>query len=108
MNDNRRRQIAMEGEYFYPLNMWPQWAQTLYMLKHKNRTQRFSLWVFLVGNGLESDLARGWVLLGGGYDKDAFKQMHELVTKGPTREPGKPPLRYWDIQAQQNRVFRIF
>lgn len=102
MEPARRRAIAEEGEIFYPLSMWPPWAQNVYMKPHKNRVERFTLWVFLVGNGLEPELARGWVLLGGGYDSEALRQMHELVTTGPTT----PVVTYWDMANARNMVLQ--
>lgn len=99
----RNIRIALEGEVFYPMNMWPQWAVRLYLLAHKDRVQRFSLWLFFVGNGLEPNIARQWILSGGGYDLSAIRQMQELVDIGPQGD-----YKYWDIALRKNKRFQQF
>lgn len=85
-----------------PYNTWPVWARKLFFKEHKNRVDRFTLFVFLVGNGTEPKIARRLILVGQ-YDASAHNQMEELVTRGPPRN-----VMYWDVHNHKNMKFHMY
>lgn len=54
--------IFNSGEEFFPIWLWPTWAQSMALLDHKNSEQVFNLLVFFVGNGFAPALAIDWIL----------------------------------------------
>lgn len=77
-------------DIFFKYGSWPEYLRDLALLPHKNNRQRFTLFFFLVGNGLEPELAVLWTLLvdvrsgkliQGVYDDSAKKQMVQLKTQ---------------------------
>jgi len=46
---------------FWPIREWPLWAQRVALMEHKKHDDRFSLFRFLVFNGLEPQLSLHWV-----------------------------------------------
>jgi len=92
-----------QSDEFFPFNKWPQWAKSLFLIKHKDRNQRFRLWIFFWKNGMEANRARYWVMFGGGYDRSAWSSMQDLVNKTQTPQGraylGKFPV--YDILADK-------
>lgn len=100
----KEKWAALRYYDFFPITMWPQWARSLYLKSHKNRVDRFTLFCFLVGNGMEPKAARHCILIGQ-YDNAAHNQMAELVKKGPG---GNKNIMYWDIQNKRNMRFQMY
>jgi hypothetical protein len=95
---------AYDGDEFFPIYTWPQWLQDLFMQQHHNRSQRFLLYLFFVGNGLHPRIAIPWIVYDGGYDTSAQRQMNELLTKGPPNM-NRRTYTYWDINESKNMTF---
>lgn len=74
---------------FFPIGKWPSYLIRMMLLEHKNNRERFTLFFFLTGNGLEPTTAAGWILttdvawpdkrIQGRYDPSALKQMSQLI-----------------------------
>jgi len=78
-------------DVFFRYGNWPAYLQEMILLPHKNNRQRYTLFFFLVGNGLEPLLASQWALLIdvrpvagrpvmvlGTYDAEAMRQMEQM------------------------------
>lgn len=79
-------------DMFFRYGDWPEYLQRMILLPHKDNRQRFTLFFFLVGNGLEPEIAGVWTLLidvragltgilrpiVGGYDDAAHKQIEQM------------------------------
>lgn len=75
-------------DWFFPLRTWPDFLQDLALKCHKNNRERFTLFFFLVGNGLEPQLAGRWCIandytidsgpISKGYDASAYKQVEQM------------------------------
>jgi len=46
---------------FWPIESWPQWAQASILKVHRKRGDNYTLFCFLVGNGLAPRTAGEWV-----------------------------------------------
>lgn len=73
---------------FARIGTWPRYLIDMMLLEHKNNRERFTLFFFLTGNGLEPSTAAGWILttdvagskrIQGHYDLSATKQMSQLI-----------------------------
>ncbi len=69
---------------------WPAWAREAILLEHKPRSQRFNLFYFFVGNGLEPSLAVDWIRSKDAhgdyteweiYDKSALDDLKGMVKR---------------------------
>jgi len=76
------------GEDFYPIRDWPPYLRALVLSPHRLNRGRFTLFFFLVVNGLEPQEAAMWTLLNdvrggnpisGGYDHEARRQVQQMV-----------------------------
>lgn len=78
-------------DVFYRYGDWPRYLQEMILLPHKNNRQRYTLFFFLVGNGMEPVLAGQWaliidvrpvagrpVMVLGQYDDEAQRQMAQM------------------------------
>lgn len=74
------------ADIFYPVASWPQWARQALQNPHKNREDRFNLFVFLWKNGMEAWRAQEWVMYHKTYDTSAWKSMQDVVNHTKTRE----------------------
>jgi len=82
---------SVQGDFF-PLGKWPQYLVDMVLKPHKDNRERFTLFYFLVGNGLNPEDAHLWTLLldvrpglrgtpviiTGQYDNKASEQMEQL------------------------------
>lgn len=65
----------------------PSWSSIPWRYKrmiiasHKDREERFQLFIFFINNGMYPPRARYWVMWHGGYDASADRQMQELVNR---------------------------
>ena len=80
-------------EDFFPLGKWPAYLIDLILKPHKDNRERYTLFYFLTGNGLNPETARLWtllldvrkdgqgidVLVPGGYDVKAHEQMEQMT-----------------------------
>jgi len=67
-------------DVFYPVREWPRVYRQMIYGRHLNNQERFTLFLFFVGNGVAPGLAAGLVLFPNAqYDGDAFRQMAFLV-----------------------------
>lgn len=88
--DPRQARVANhlnEGDLFWPLRQWPTYLQTLALSPHRNNRERFTLFSFLTGNGLDPTTAGQWTLMDDyrngwyntrGYDDSAHRQVDQM------------------------------
>ncbi len=80
---------------FFSYREWPEWAQGLALMAHKNSSESYNLFYFLVGNGLDPKLAADFIggsdatptgsLIPGAYsakERDELTRMMRLVYEG--------------------------
>lgn len=78
-------------DVFFPYGTWPGYLRDMILLPHKDNRQRFTLFFFLVANGLNPHVACLWALLIdvrpvageprlilGQYDEEAQRQMRQM------------------------------
>jgi len=105
------------------LEWWPEWAVTTWLKAHKNRKDRYNLFVFFVMNGLapqvaarlimvrDADRKHNWIY--GEYDKNAHRHLFIEMPK-QLQDGNLTPrdMRVFDIieqrplQVSQQRTFR--
>lgn len=81
-----------KGDEFFSIREWPTYLQELMLLEHKNNRERFTLFFFLTGNGLNPTTASDWIqssdaraqrghltLVAGVYDPSALRQLAQLI-----------------------------
>jgi len=67
-------------DVFVPIREWPRHFRQMMYGRHLNNEERFTLFLFLTGNGLEPSIAAGFVLIpAGDYDMEAMRQMVWLM-----------------------------
>jgi len=77
-------------DFFFRLGSWPPYLQDMILLPHKDNRQRFTLFFFLTGNGLDPDTAATWVkgldvskfnhgLIPGVYDDSAKRHFAQMI-----------------------------
>lgn len=79
---------------FFPVRLWPPWAQELLLQEHRNNNERYRLATFLLCNGLFPPLVEeavlGWdvhrrgdrlIPQQGNYDENAKKDVRGLLLK---------------------------
>lgn len=86
-------------DWFYPLRSWPDFLRDLALKCHKNNRERYTLFFFLVGNGLDPQLAGRWCIgndytldsgpISKGYDASAYKQVEQMKNQA-AMAPGVP------------------
>lgn len=81
------------GDEFASIRTWPQFLQEMMLLDHKNNRERFTLFFFLTGNGLNPTQAADWIQLAdvrtnarggrqfvsGVYDPNAIRHFAQLI-----------------------------
>lgn len=81
------------GDEFFSIREWPAFLQEMALLEHKNNRERFTLFFFLTGNGLNPTQAADWIQLAdvrmkpngtpgfisGVYDPQALRQLAQLI-----------------------------
>jgi len=82
-----------QQDLFYKMSEWPRYLIDIAIQRHKSNRDRFTLFFFLVANGLDPDTATSWTLLldvrpdahgrpvlieSPAYDAAALRQMEQL------------------------------
>jgi len=62
----------LAGDEFPVLNTWPDLWKAIMFEPHKDRRQRYRLFVFLYSNGMMAHHAVYWTMWHGGYDRSAW------------------------------------
>lgn len=74
-------------DVFFRYGDWPKYIQDMVLKPHKNNRERYTLFFFFVGNGLDPYQAARWTLLIdvrqgtlvlGQYDESARQQMEQM------------------------------
>jgi len=79
-------------DVFFRYGSWPQYLRDLLLKPHRTNRERFTVFFFLTGNGLDPETAGRWTLLidarpkiygvltprVGQYDESAHKQIEQL------------------------------
>lgn len=71
-------------DLLHPFRTWPRYLQDMMRIRHKNRQQRFKLFVFFWVNGVEPSVAKFLVMNRGQYDRQAWQSMNDLVNQTQT------------------------
>nr|WAE42690.1 MAG: hypothetical protein [Cressdnaviricota sp.] len=75
----RRWNHFNKGDYFWPINSWPNIQRTYAMKEHLNNSERAHFFFFLANNGLDPELIAECILWEGHtYDKDALRHIKFL------------------------------
>lgn len=88
------------GWDWFPIHMWQWDIQRMAMLPHLPYWERFCVWLFFVGNGMDPSAAADAILARGTYDAEARRRFAGLVAR-----PGHylSRYRYWDMEAREYR-----
>lgn len=86
-----------KGDEFYSIREWPKYLAEMMLLEHKNNRERFTLFFFLTGNGLNPTTAADWIQLAdvqlmmrglipvsSVYDPAAIRQFAQLIEQSRT------------------------
>lgn len=94
-------------DLFWPIRLWPLWAQQDMMLFHKKYTQRYKLHRFLVFNGMNPMVAASWIYisdisgtgvpLAGIYDNSAVAQINGQIQQAKDGTLWKRSHRIFDM-----------
>lgn len=68
----------LANDEFYHYKDWPSWARLSFFKPHKNRSERFHLWLFFWANGMRAERATYWVMYHRTYDQSAWRSMADL------------------------------
>lgn len=91
--DRRSARLSMffkKQDIFFPYRQWPGWAREYILLEHKSNRIRFNLFFFLVGNGLNPEIAAKWITykdyivqhpVVGVYNRNALTQLFIQLPK---------------------------
>lgn len=81
------RYSAMEEFDLFPNPaLWPNVQRDYLMKQHLKQMERVNFMAFLVGNGMDPQIARLWVLYPGhGYDRNAVEHVKTLADALPAR-----------------------
>jgi hypothetical protein len=85
---------------FWKIRYWPCWAQHAITFQHKNNSQMYNLFYFLIGNGLYPTIAQNWITM---WDVDQYDN--------PVMSPFYKPSELYDIgrvvaQAEDGTLFK--
>jgi len=78
------------GDDFYPIREWPAYLRQNVMSPHRRNRERYTLFFFLVANGLDPTTAGLWTLLSDvshghilteGYDAQAERQVAQMMVQ---------------------------
>lgn len=76
-----------KADLFWPITEWENHHREMALTAHKDNKMRFKFFQFLVGNGLEPNIAAEWVLMAdvvnnqvvaGTYDAKAKEQIEQM------------------------------
>lgn len=89
---------------WYHIGKWPDAIRTAAMKKHKNRSDRFKMFVFFVGNGMNPNIAIERIIADDPVDKagmDDLLQMFDRIKKN------REKITYWDIALNHTETIYI-
>jgi len=71
-----------QGESFWPISEWPNWAQNTALLEHKPFRPRYNLFYFYTANGVSPVVAEKWVRAKSHFGKDfQYDEYDESATR---------------------------
>lgn len=96
----------LKSDEFFHFRDWPKWARLSFFKKHKDRKERFQLFLFFWANGMRPESALRWIMWHGTYDTSAWRSMEDLVnhTKTPKGVAYLNKFPVYDMNT--NRVLR--
>ena len=88
---------------WWPIRIWPKRVAQDVISEKLNNVTRFSLILYLVGNGIHPNEAEDWILeMAGHYKDDAAKRQVIWLLRNTTK---LSRFKYWDEIAQEYRKF---
>jgi len=89
---HRYWQYLNQQDIFFPISLWPLWAQKLILLPHKSDSQMFNLFFFLNANGLLPGFCKAWIvafdynwadkkLIDGVYTQKEVEDINKVMVK---------------------------
>jgi len=100
-------------DLFYPIRYWPLWIQRIALLEHKSGVQRYDLFKYFVGNGVDPVQALRMIIvadvidgkaISGVYDAAALREMdrwRNLAVRNDRAFFDK--MTYWDMHDKIKR-----
>lgn len=90
-------------DIFYPFSRrWGPVAGDLWYKPKLSNQERFNLWIFLYGNGLEPSLISYWIPIGRNFSISDYRQMQQLQRQA--RGHLLDRYTYYDIETQRVRA----
>lgn len=85
---------------WYPVRDWPFAHQrAIYQANAGGQLGRYQLFMFFVHNGVQPNVARGWILFGHELDNDARRQVQWLANGGWQRYANRHTV--WDMEERR-------
>lgn len=72
------------ADEFWEFKFWPAWARQAFFNPHKNRDQRFKLFLFFWKSGMQPERAFYWVMWHKTYDNNAYYSLRYALNQTRT------------------------
>lgn len=82
-----------------PIKDWPTWVRRLFFKRHKDRNERFDMFVFFFRNGASPEQSARWVMYPGVYDASAHRSMQDAVRQANINPQYFDRFRVFDLAA---------
>lgn len=102
-----------QQDFFYPISQWPLHLQKMMLRSKKTSLQRYTLFSFLNGNGVDPQIAvqaiyvqdvRQGVLIPGNYDAEALREFQRFINRSRKNELNfYGPMHYWDMHDKERK-----
>lgn len=89
-------------DVFWKYGEWPRWLQDMALLPHKANPQRYRLFLFFVGNGLDPETAAQWTLV---IDARPFNGATRLI-QGAYDESAQDHIRQMQREVREETFFK--
>ena len=80
VNERKDLYSAINGDVFYPLNVWPEWMKRLFWRKPLGDTMTFKLLCLMLGNGCSPFVICKWILTSL-YGKEPMNRQKKRLTQ---------------------------
>lgn len=103
LSKERHKAIKILNDHFRPRDRWPLWARRLAALKQVNRYQRFTLLLFLLGNGMYPPAVEDFMIWNYYWDEPRrqFYDMSREINRILNAESRTKEYKYWDMNLKR-------